>query len=514
MTVAATAAKAGPYTGNDSASAFDFAFKVFADTDIRVVSTVIATGIESDLVLNTDYTVARNVDQDNDPGGAVTYKVGGVTTAYPSTHKLTIVGDFVYEQPTDIPNGGSFFATVVENALDRVTLLIKQMQEKLDRAVVVDVSDTTTDPVALLDSITASTATAVLAASDAQTAQTLAETAQTSAEAAQALAEAAAASIPAVEGVQNQSYTRFTAGGTADAITGTLVPAITAYTAGLRVTTTPTGGNTVTNPTMNLNAVGAVTIKKKDASGAKVALSIGDQNGSGPFDYEHDGTDIILLNPAMQLTDGVLTTVASAAAPNIWTGTGEFVDYTGTATATDFADAPRAGMRRSLICASTAAFTDGSGITISGFPAGHTYTAQAGEIVEVIATSATAFKLVTSARNGVVTPTLYNTTNISSSTAQECLWSQVKDTINFSGRATIVTSAAGNTVLNIQLPIPPGFTATTDCSGVFSNGNATITGTATANTTAGQTGRATLTGYATAGTTINISFVIQYKVKA
>lgn len=181
MTVAAAAAKAGPYTGNDSASAFDFAFKVFADTDIRVVATVIATGVESDLVLNTDYTVARNADQDNDPGGTVTYKVGGVTTAYPSTRKLTIVGDFAYEQPTDIPDGGSFFATVIENALDRLTMLVKQAQEKLDRAVTVDVSGTT-DPAALIDALTTSSAAAVTAAAEAQNAQ--------------ALAEAAAANLP------------------------------------------------------------------------------------------------------------------------------------------------------------------------------------------------------------------------------------------------------------------------------------------------------------------------------
>lgn len=166
MTVSAAAAKAGPYTGNDSASAFDFAFKVFADTDIRVVATVIATGVESDLVLNTDYTVTRNADQDNNPGGTVTYKVGGVTTAYPSTHKLTIVGDFVYEQPTDIPNGGAFFATVIENALDRLTLLIKQAQEKLDRALLVDVSSSL-PPAQLLDALWQAAADAATSAGQA-----------------------------------------------------------------------------------------------------------------------------------------------------------------------------------------------------------------------------------------------------------------------------------------------------------------------------------------------------------
>jgi hypothetical protein len=203
MTVSTGDAKAGPYTGNDSASAFAFAFKVFADTDIRVVSTVIATNVESDLVLNTNYTVARNADQDSSPGGTVTYKVGGVTTALPSTHKLTIVGDFTYEQPTDIPNGGAFFASVVEASLDRLTLLVKQVKEKLDRAVVTDVSSAT-DPSLLLGEITASVAaagaaeiTASVAAAGA--AESAAGAAQTAAEVAQSAAEAAAAAAGAAE---------------------------------------------------------------------------------------------------------------------------------------------------------------------------------------------------------------------------------------------------------------------------------------------------------------------------
>lgn len=171
MTVAAGAAKAGPYTGNDVASSFAFSFKVFADADIRVVETVISTGVESDLVLNTNYIVARNVDQDNNPGGTITYKVGGVTTALPSTKKLTIVGDFDYEQPTDIPNGGAFFADVVEKALDRVTLLVKQLKERVDRAVTVDVSSST-DPDVLVDSLLAAAAAAAVSETNAATSET------------------------------------------------------------------------------------------------------------------------------------------------------------------------------------------------------------------------------------------------------------------------------------------------------------------------------------------------------
>lgn len=174
MTVSTGEAKAGPYTGNDSASSFAFSFKVFADTDILVVETLISTGIETDLVLNTNYTVSRNADQDNNPGGTITYKVGGITTALPSTKKLTIVGNFDYEQPTDIPAGGAFFASVLETAFDRVTLLIKQLKERVDRAVVVGVSSTT-NPENLLDAIDASVAAAAVSETNAAASETLAE---------------------------------------------------------------------------------------------------------------------------------------------------------------------------------------------------------------------------------------------------------------------------------------------------------------------------------------------------
>lgn len=109
--------------------------------------------------------------------------------------------------------------------------------------------------------------------------------------------------------IQTQGYTRFTAGGTADAITGTLSPAITSYVAGLRVTATPLGANTLTAPTINLNSLGVKTVKKKDTSGSKVALAAGDYNVSGPFNFEYDGTDFVLLDPLTQAASSVAVTV-------------------------------------------------------------------------------------------------------------------------------------------------------------------------------------------------------------
>lgn len=113
--------------------------------------------------------------------------------------------------------------------------------------------------------------------------------------------------------VQTQSATRFTASGLVNVLAGTLSPVIASYAAGQRVTCTPNLANTTATPTLNLNTLGAKTIKKRDASGAKVALVAGDYNASGPFDFEYDGTDFILLNP---------TFVAAGAAGNILTSDG------------------------------------------------------------------------------------------------------------------------------------------------------------------------------------------------
>jgi hypothetical protein len=91
---------------------------------------------------------------------------------------------------------------------------------------------------------------------------------------------------------------RFTAGGTADAITGITNPAITAYSDGLRVTTVPTGPNLTTTPTLDVGG-GPVIIHKRDPSNGWTPVSRGDMNNSGPADFQYDNAHAcwILLNP-------------------------------------------------------------------------------------------------------------------------------------------------------------------------------------------------------------------------
>lgn len=133
MTVPSTARRAGPFLGNGLTTSFSFSFKTFAAADLQVVKTS-STGLDSVLVLASDYTVALNPDQDALPGGTVTYPVSG--TPLNLGEKLTIIGDLDYEQTTDLLGGGAFNARVIEDTFDRATIQIQQLDERLDRALV------------------------------------------------------------------------------------------------------------------------------------------------------------------------------------------------------------------------------------------------------------------------------------------------------------------------------------------------------------------------------------------
>lgn len=141
MTISSTTRKAGPFDGNGVTTSFPFTFKVFAAADLRVVRTT-PSGVESDLTLNSDYSVTLNGDQDANPGGTVTYPISG--SPLPAGWRLTLIGDIDYLQPTDITNGGGFYPQVIENALDRNVMLIQQVAEEAGRSIRVAVSDDTT----------------------------------------------------------------------------------------------------------------------------------------------------------------------------------------------------------------------------------------------------------------------------------------------------------------------------------------------------------------------------------
>jgi hypothetical protein len=134
MTVSSTTRKAGPFAGNGVVTTFPFNFKVFAKTDIKVVI-VNAAGASTTLVLDSDYSVALNVDQNNTPGGTVTYPIIG--SPLPTGYQLVELGNLPIDQETDITNQGGFYPQVIEDMVDRATIQIQQVAELASRAIVV-----------------------------------------------------------------------------------------------------------------------------------------------------------------------------------------------------------------------------------------------------------------------------------------------------------------------------------------------------------------------------------------
>lgn len=128
MTISSQVRKAGPFLGTGAVVDYPFAFKVFSAADLLVVKAD-ANGAESTLVLNSDYTVTLNADQDASPGGKVT-----LTTPLPANYLLVITSDIDALQPTDLTNQGGFYPAVVNASLDRLTILIQQLSEKVGRS--------------------------------------------------------------------------------------------------------------------------------------------------------------------------------------------------------------------------------------------------------------------------------------------------------------------------------------------------------------------------------------------
>lgn len=187
MSISSEVRKAGPFSGNDVTTAFPFAFKVFSAADVLVVRAD-SNGAEYTLALGTDYTVSLNADQNANPGGIVT-KASALATG----ESLAITSQVSATQPTQLTNSGGFYPSVINDSLDRLTILIQQLREQSSRSLKVSI---TSSEEATPDSIVASMAAAVGSASSAAAAASGSESAA-SASASSASASAASANASA-----------------------------------------------------------------------------------------------------------------------------------------------------------------------------------------------------------------------------------------------------------------------------------------------------------------------------
>ena len=134
MSISSTTRKAGPYIGDGVTTVLPFSFKVFSDHDVRVIRTDLS-GNESDMTITSQYTVNLNSDQDANPGGSI-----ALMAAASNGYLTTVTSQLDYFQPVVLTNAGGFYPKVINDALDRLTILIQQLGEKVSRSLQYSIS--------------------------------------------------------------------------------------------------------------------------------------------------------------------------------------------------------------------------------------------------------------------------------------------------------------------------------------------------------------------------------------
>ena len=129
MTISAETAVAGPYSGNGATTAFAFSFKCFSTSDVDVYLETSA-GAQTLQTLSTHYSVSLNADQDTSPGGTVTMVTAPVTGS-----KLHIVSGLPLTRTDVFSNAGGFYPNVLNDARDKTTLQIIQINDRVSRSI-------------------------------------------------------------------------------------------------------------------------------------------------------------------------------------------------------------------------------------------------------------------------------------------------------------------------------------------------------------------------------------------
>ena len=123
--------RAGPFLSDGVTTVFPFDFKLF-ETEELAIFVSYDQGITEAEIPSDLYTVTLNANQDQQCGGFVSLK----QTVSAGAH-LSIVSTVEYLQETVFTNRGGFYPEILNECLDRLTILTQQLKEKIDRAVTV-----------------------------------------------------------------------------------------------------------------------------------------------------------------------------------------------------------------------------------------------------------------------------------------------------------------------------------------------------------------------------------------
>lgn len=133
--VSTTATKV-TYSCNGSTTQFTFSFPIISTSDLTVVMRNTTTGTESTLTETTDYSVSAT-NNDYSSGGTVT-----TVATYASGQTITLLRETPQTQNAVLQDSGVLRVAALEDGVDKLTLLVQQLQEQLDRALIIPKGET------------------------------------------------------------------------------------------------------------------------------------------------------------------------------------------------------------------------------------------------------------------------------------------------------------------------------------------------------------------------------------
>ena len=134
--VTETSSKEDPQACNGSAVAFTFDFPVDATSEVVVILRTVATGAVETLEETTDYAISA-VNNDLSSGGVCT-----TVATYSSAYTISLSRRTAQTQTTTLRDTGVLSLSSVTSALDKLTRLIQELQEQIDRSPRIPVDDT------------------------------------------------------------------------------------------------------------------------------------------------------------------------------------------------------------------------------------------------------------------------------------------------------------------------------------------------------------------------------------
>lgn len=420
----------GPYVGNSVTRVFPFDFKVFETSELTVTK-VDLSGNQSDLVLGTDYTVSLEPTQ----GGSVTLPV-----ALPTNYTLTIKSNVPLTQTTEITNQGGFLPEVINDSLDKLTILCQQLRGDVEQSLKIPATDGELSTELPTKSLRANKALIFDASGNVSisTDNYVDQALNSANSASQAAASAAAAAIDAADAENSASLAQQAASILTSVQWSGVVRRSTSVTldstySGKMVVIDTTAGNvTITLPSLAVTTLPyLVGIKKKtsdtntitvlasgsdtiDAGTPKVIniqdygiCFIADSQGWVSTDFngnraglftslaidelkERTASGGIQISSPINLVTAINQSkgsdVASASTTNIWSTSGNTVHITGTTTITSLGTAPQAGARRTVVFDGALTLDNGANLIL---PSSANITTSAGDVAEFFAETTT-----------------------------------------------------------------------------------------------------------------------------